>query len=270
MLANKLPSHRLMMNQAVDYRWPLEMSTVDSRQLRAMMSARFKACWATKYNTCPTFSPYLNENDIDGDTFDALISKTEEKDCVIFNSFVAELLKVFSLTDLDFGVSKVDRQGRFTLRFWFRRTKLIVGILLFDTEIGHIVRGSFGLPQAWISKMQRSENEMVNVWKEDDGKFKHLEDMFYKNWNHESIGGVHSDGTVYAPKAWHAQWIAFLKWQEKAEAEDIEVRKKMEDISKQITSLFEAKEQLAKTHIHKLLRLQEILENNEPLEKDNG
>lgn len=268
MLANNLPSHRLMLNQAVDYRWPLEMSTVDSRQLRAMISARFKACWAIK--TSLSFSSYMSEKEIDGDTLDALISKTEEKDCRIFNSFVAELLKVFELTDLDFGVSKVDHQGRFTLRFWFRRTNLILGILLFDTEIGHIVRGSFGLPQAWISKMQRSEYEMVNVWKEDDGKFKHLEDMFYQNWNHESIGSVRPDGTVYAPQAWHTQWKAFLKWQEKAEAEDIEVRKKMEDISKQITSLFEAQKQLAESHIHKLLRLQEILENNEPLEKENG
>lgn len=264
---SKLPSHRLVLNQHADYRFPLEMASVDSRQLRAMMSVRFKACWATKFGT---LIDYGIGKEMDGDTFDALISKVGEKDCVIFNSFVAELLKVFEFSDLDFGVSKVDSQGRFTLRFWFRRTQLILGILLFDTEIGHIVRGSFGLPQAWISKMQRSENEMVNVWQKDDGKFKHLEDMFYENWNHESIGGVRPDGTVYAPKAWHAQWIAFLKWQEKAEAEDIEVRKKMEDISNQITALFEAKEQLAKTHIHKLLRLQEILENNEPLEKDNG
>jgi hypothetical protein len=199
------------MNQAADYRFPLEMAQVDSRQLRAMMSVRFKACWATKFGRLT----YGFDKDIDGDTFDALISKVAEKDCVIFNSFVAELLKIFELSDLDFGVSKVDTQGRFTLRFWFRRTQLILGILLFDTEIGHIVRGSFGLPQAWISKMQRSEYEMVNVWKEDDGKFKHLEDMFYQNWNHESIGGVRPDGTVYAPKAWHAQWTAFLKWQER-------------------------------------------------------
>ena len=261
------PSHRLVLNQFADYRCPLEMASVDSRQLRAMMSMRFKACWATKYGVQQFHGM---DKEMDGDTFDALISKVEEKDCVIFNSFVAELLKVFDLSDLDFGVSKVDSQGRFTLRFWFRRTRLILGILLFDTDIGHIVRGSFGLPQAWISKMQRSEDEMVNVWSEDDGKFKHLEDMFYENWNHESIGGVRPDGTVYAPQAWHTQWIAFLKWQEKAEAEDIEVRQKMEDISKQITALYEAKEQLAKSHIHKLLRLQEILENNEPLEKDNG
>lgn len=267
MSMSNLPSQRLVMNQDADYRWPLEMASVDSRQLRAMMSARFKACWATTFGVQHF---YGLDKEMDGDTFDALISKVSEKDCVIFNSFVAKLLKVFELSDLDFGVSKVDVQGRFTLRFWFRRTKLILGILLFDTEIGHIVRGSFGLPQACISNRQTNEELMASVWKEDDGKFKHLEDMFYANWNHESIGGVHPDGTVYAPKAWHAQWIAFLKWQEKAEAEDIEVRKKMEDISKQITALFEAKEQLAKTHIHKLLRLQEILENNEPLEKDNG
>ena len=133
----KLPSHRLVMNQLADYRFPLEMASVDSRQLRAMMSIRFKACWATKYGVQHF---YGLDKEMDGDTFDALISKVGDRDCVIFNSFVAELLKVFELTDLDFGVSKVDSQGRFTLRFWFRRTKLILGILLFDTDIGHIVR----------------------------------------------------------------------------------------------------------------------------------
>lgn len=62
-MLSDLPSHSLVMNQQADYRFPLEMASVDSRQLRAMMSVRFKACWATKFGRLT----YDFDKDIDGD-----------------------------------------------------------------------------------------------------------------------------------------------------------------------------------------------------------
>jgi len=204
------------------------------------------------------YAHYFPELGYDSTKVAALLDKMNMRDIIVFNSFVTEIMRVFTVDQIDFAVEKVSSiTNAITLRFSLKDTGLTLGILHLDKDVGHILRGSFAIPKYLYHGKLGMTPRQIEDWEKN---VEPITDCYWINYNHATSGRTDAMGVCHATEDCVSMWKKMQKWREVVIPNDVKTAEKLENISKKIQDLEEQRKQVIKLHFEKINKIADALE----------
>lgn len=201
---------------------------------------------------------YAPEMRYDMSPIENILNKMNERDMIVFNSFISEILKVFTIDTIDFGIeNSMYNKGAITLRFALHGTGITLGILHLDTTVGHFLRGSFAIPDYMKGGKCQMSPRQLEDW---ENEYETITDCYWRNFDHPTSGRTDAMGVCHAEENCITAWKQLAKWREKVIPNDIKTREKLKEIDKKLADLKAQREQITILHLQKIGKIADALE----------